>query len=318
MFHATQDSGMSRLGRTCHWLALTSTLIFSACSSPSLYGGYREKLAAADGNLRSGKHADAAKSLEAFLADTYETRDTYHLQRFFASYLLTLAHEASSFEGSFIMEPRAGGGGSFSMDSGEEGAKRPSKIGHAVAVTFYGAYARDGAQSARSKPTEIEGEALLPEDLLDLGVEDAFSHMNLSLLAVYSRLGFEERIPDIVRGMSDLQDDETCEALLERLSVNAAVRPWIYSGIFDYLKAVDERMAYKFGIRTREAAEQSKGTMGRDVTEDIADWIDFESSLRFISSTNVEFNRDFKGEDPSSGDRLLVFRGVPKDQFDKK
>lgn len=297
--------------------ALLGLALAAGCSSPALYAEYRGTLKSAQANVQQGANEKAAKQLERFLADTYPTRDTYLLQRFYADYLLTLAHEAASFEKSFLSEPGGSDRGGFSVDGGSDGSRRPSPLGHVVAVTYHGAYGRDAFKGALNKPTEVEGQALLPESLKGVGIEDAFRHLALTMVSVYSRLNFEERIPEIIRGIPELQEFALCEELLERLHVHEAARPWIYRGIFDYMKSSDERAAYKFGVRAREFAANSRGTMGRSVTDRIADWIENESAFVFVSQANVPFNRDFEGEDPSSGDRLIDFRAVPRDQWNR-
>jgi len=317
MFTTERDSTKSLSMRGLAGV-LTLGLFASACSSPALYGSYRKRLADAESKFQAGEHAKAAKVLELFLVETSSARDEYQLQRFFADYLLTLVHEAASFESSFLSEASQASGGSFSVESAGGSNRNPSPLGHAVAVTYYGAYARDAFPKARSKPAKVEGVDLLPAKLASLGSEDALRHLNLSLLAVYSRFHFDKPIQEIIRDTEEMQSFEACEALLERVGVNAAARPWIYRGAFEYAKGVDEHLAYKLGIRARQTAADSHGSMGRDVTDSIAHWIEEESSVVFVSRADLEFSSAMVDVCPASGEPLIEFRPEPREQWEAR
>jgi len=263
----------------------------TSCSSPNPYVEHRQILEQAMADLDLGRTSKAAASLETITGITAAGDPA--VQRFFAAYLLTLVHlEASAYE-PFLREP-VQQGGSFEVRSQASGGTRPSRIGHLMAVTYNSSRGRAWFANADEQALESDGEKLLPPALEELGTENALVYMNLSILAVYSELNFQDRIEEILNGMEELTDLEACEALIEQVDLLPELRPWIYRGVFEHQKGRDERNAYRFAIRARETGKDVE-SFGEDRCDQIAVWITDESSFRFVSPANQLFDPALEG-----------------------
>lgn len=271
-------------------LACAAFLALStACTSRNLYVENRLVLERAMTDLKAGESERAAYTLESMLGETDAAE--FALQRFFAAYLLTLAHEEASAEGPFLEEPLEPSG---RFDAGASGSRRPSRIGHLMAVTYHASRGRSWYPLAGLSPLAVEGERLLPIQLEALGAQNALVYMNLCYLAVHSELNFQDRIEEILAGMSELTDLARCEAVMDRVDLPADLRPWIYRAVFEHQKRRDEPNAYRFAIRARETGKDVPA-FGQDLCDRIAYWITDESSYRFVSPANQPFDPALEG-----------------------
>ncbi len=157
-------------------------------------------------------------------------------------------------------------------------------VANVVASTYYAGYGRQWyAAASKAKPV-IDGEALLPEELGAGGVRNAMLHMNMTLLAAYTRLKFQDRIEAILDEMADLRQLDTCDAAFAEAQISDRMRPWIYRGIFDYLKRRDEIAAYKFSIRALELGRKSPNA-AESLTAGLAKWVTEDSKYVFKCPT---------------------------------
>lgn len=269
-------------------LALT-TLLLAGCSSVNPYVEHRLVLEQAVEGLEQGDHARAVRSLERMLAKTDEQSRTFALQRFFATYLLTQAHQAANGASPFLEEPADDGAGFRAADG-----TRPSRIGHLMAITYHSSFGRSWFDLARGAAPEVDGERLLPTGLEAYGPEKALAYMNLCYLAIHAELHFQDRVEEILFGMDELLDLDHCEDLMDSVALDPAVRPWVYLAVFEHQRTRDEPNAYRFGLRAR-AAGRGHEAFGDELDAGIVRWILEESAYEFVSPANLPFDPALEG-----------------------
>ena len=296
--------------RTIFVAATLSLGVLTGCSSSNPYKANRKVLEAAVNQVDSGQNRKAVSLLEHMLADTTADASDFALQRFFAYYLLTSIHEDASVKNAFLMEA-AGQASSFSLQGTGTGGMAPSRVGHLVAAAYNASFGRSAYHAATQSRDKQDGEVLLPVELAEIGALNAYAHMNLTLLSIYSQLDFQDRVEEILNGMADPLKFEDCDSLLDDTRTSAHMRPWIFLAAFDYLKTRNERLAYKFGIRARETASDSGGSFGEALRAAIATWITDESKYDFKSSAGEQFDPALEGC-TTTGEPNIEFEGELK------
>ena len=264
----------------------------AGCSSTNPYLEHRLVLESAMGELDNGELERAAHTLETLLQDTRAEAPDFALQRFFAAYLLTRAHESATAQ-PFLDEPGQSGS-AFEISETGSGGRRPSRLAHLLAMIYHASAGRSWFPLTTDSPESVDGEALLPETLQELGPRNATVYLNLCFLAVHSELNFEDRIEEVLQGMTQLADLESCERTMDEAHFPEALRPWVYLGIFEHQKRRDEVNAYRFGVRARETGRRIE-TFGRSRADEIARWIQDESRYEFVSPANQPFDPALEG-----------------------
>ena len=119
----------------------------------------------------------------------------------------------------------------------------------------------------------------LPDALAELGVEDARLGLHMGLLVVYSRLGFENRISDILGQNEDMLELGSCTELMDRARLPAEERPWITYLVYRHLESSDPPAAYRFAARTLFPGDASG--IDADLRASIEEWITGGSEYSF-------------------------------------
>ena len=271
--------------------SLSLLALGSACASSNPFLENRMVLEQVVFQQDACEYEQAVRALEKMLADTQDEAGDFALQRFFAAYLLTRLHETASSEAPFLQEPA---GEQFSLRSSRGPDDRPSRIGHLMAIAYHSSFGRSWYGSAKNAPSVVDGERLLPSELDGFGARNALAYLNLCFLAVHSELNFQDRIEEILYGSSELTDLDGCEALMDAVELQPAIRPWVYRAVFEQQKRRNEPNAYRFGIRARETGKDVEA-FGEELRVEIVDWITNESSYRFVSPANQPFDPALEG-----------------------
>ena len=257
--------------------ALIALALAAACAAPSPYAENEKRLGANLAQIEAGQLASAGRDLEAMLAQTQPLASELRLQRFYASVLLTEVHTRASLGAPFIRDiERSSAPGIGGVED-----KAGSQTAHIVAIALYANVGKDLAAKAKGAALRADGIELLPEKLRGLAPAAAESKLDLSLLVVFSRLGFDDRVAKMLDASPGLYKLEDCEKLIEDARIDAAERPWIYLAMFKYLRAHDEPAAYKFGVRLLATAAGSKGTISAAQSEAVIEWIRNGSKFAF-------------------------------------
>jgi len=260
---------------------LLASVSFVSCSSPKLYASYNDKLVTASRNFEERRYAEVARQTQDMLIDSAPQSSTYRLQRFFAAYLLTRAHMQASFDAPFLKEPRTGEN-LFALASSGDGNQVASPLAHLVSTIYHASLAREWANRVTSSPFEVDGQKLVPDDLALLGIENAFNHLLLCQLTVYSRLQFDEKVSQMVESpqLRSLQEFAACERMVDTARVSPEMEPWIYYALFEFIKRSDETAAYKYGIQALAKARQLDSDAA-DFVGEVELWITDGSKYRF-------------------------------------
>ncbi len=80
----------------------------------------------------------------------------------------------------------------------------------------------------------------------------------------------------------ELLHHETCFAVLDRLCVPTAVRPWVCEMVFHHIRDTDEVEAYHFGVLAVEGRERFGRAMSRAAIDRVEHWIVAEATLLFV------------------------------------
>lgn len=255
------------IARLATALALLGTL--AACKGPNPFAENEKRLRADLEKLDSGQLASASGDLESLLASTAGDADELKVQRYYAAYLLTQAHVRASLGAAFIKDAArsssTGIGGSTSASGAE--------IAHIVATMMWANEGKELAAKAKGGALREDGVELLPPGLRELSPQLAESGLDVAMLVVYARLGFEDRVSKTLDASTALYKLENCEKLLDEARVEAGLRPWVYRTLFEYLRTRDEPGAYKFGVRLLETADASGGTLDKHATDAVIEWI---------------------------------------------
>lgn len=247
--------------------------ISCACSSPELYQSNRNLLDQALASLEAGEYERCVRTADSLVERTAEEAGEYQLQRFFAAHAAVRAHVLASFHGSFLHEPR-----NTHMTLGDAPREVGSPVAHMVAAARRAGVGL-GWKKHVGDPAAQTLEQQLPPFYAALGAEGAASDLNFCLLSIYARLGFEDRLSDILSGNPDLIDLERCEVLMEGACVAPEVRPWVRWLVFRYLRTKDEPRAYKFAVKTLFGG--GANSVGEAVEKDVREWITTGSSYEY-------------------------------------
>ncbi len=247
------------------------------CSTQKIYGENRNLLAASLASLESNDLQRAEAQATELLVNTGSVADDYTLQRFFANYVATRAHMQAFFGSPYLTEPVSG---AWAGLGGQE-SRRSSRVAHLVATNYHGTYGLDSFPAARHADLVDDGEKLLPPELEELGAEGANLHIKLCLLTVYSRLQYQDQVNQVLRAIDGSTDLARLDEMLDRAEIGEAMRPWIYSAVFENLRRIDEKAAYKLAIRTLDAAVSSEAAFGERERRAIERWVTEDSSYTF-------------------------------------
>ena len=163
-------------------ISVVALVLFgSSCASDDLFAANKASLDAAAANLEAKDYRSCSINSTAMVANTEGEARKYRTQRFCAAYLGFQAHIRASFGGTatFLAGPRDSGG---LLGSG--GGADDFSIAHAVASARMIGYGKDWASDLTGQ------EALVPQSLINLGVDNAKINMDLCRLAILARLGF--------------------------------------------------------------------------------------------------------------------------------
>lgn len=243
-------------------------LCLFACSAPKLHKTNRDLLVQGVERLERGQFEGAVQFSDKLVFATAEKPRDYQLQRFFAAFLAAQAHMSASFSGSFLKDPKE----KRSMGIGGQEDESGSVLAHMVAAGRSSGYGLDWFPA--SAP-ESGLEALLPEGLAKLGAANARDNLNLGLMTIYTRLGFDNKIASSLSNSPELLNLETCQAMLERTQFLPAARPWVMYMVFHHLRDSNEPMAFSF------AAEALFQGLSPAVEKEMQVWISEESNFRF-------------------------------------
>lgn len=267
--------GKNRL--TPRRFAIGLVLAWSACAGQDPFVVNRERLEWNLGRVDRGDLSGACADLERFLAETSPEAWRFRMQRCYAAYLLAQAHIAASAGGAFLGSPSgvsAGGLGSGASDP-------PFATAHVVAAMMWAHLCKDllpAAESASAREGDVE---LLPTSLRARTFAQVSAALDVIVLVVHARLGFEDRVAKTLESSSALCEIVRCEQLLEESGVALALRPWVYRTVFHYLRDRDEPAAYLFGVRMLETASDARGTLGKADSDAVIDWIRHGSRYDF-------------------------------------
>ena len=259
-------------------LALFAGLALTACSAPNPYSAGNKLLADESARIESGDYAAAARKLELRVVQTEGEDDDagLKLQRLYATYLLARAHALASLGKPFLSEPvvDTGLGSSTSKSVG---------VGHVVAASMYAALGRELSGQVEKAPRENKGVKALPAEFDGFEPKDVRAHLAVCNLVGLARLGFDDRVREIVGGATEMHTFDTCKALLERLRIARGLRPWVYSANFDYLKRSNgtEPEAYKFAVQSVVTSADSGGAFDAQRREELSRWITSGSNYEY-------------------------------------
>jgi len=261
--------------RRVHALLLVGLAAGAAsCASTDLTGKNRKLLEQAVTALEQGELAKTVALRDDLLASTEADAGAYRLQRFGAAYLAAEAHLRASFAGAWLREPETG----TRLRLGAGGGDDTSPTAHMVAAARQISYGMDLAPSGVSEKALAEQ---LPASLAELGVENAKLGLSMGLLTVYSRLGFESKVSRILEQNAGMLDLASCQRLMDAARLPDELRPRVTYLVFRHQRELDERMAYRFAVRTLFPAAGGTAGVERAEREALQQWIVGESSYVF-------------------------------------
>lgn len=254
----------------------------TSCTTEALFTDNRAKLQTAYDQIDAGEFEEATWELEQLIVQSEHEPERYPLQRYVAAWLLARIHTDASLGRPFLTESPRAGTGVFSLQGMPSNHSRPSPIAHQMAVTYSASLGRQWFTDASEAETTAEGQSLLPEQLGDFSVRSAQAYLTLAMFTVFSRFDFSERLKEVVTGVPELKRIATCDQLMSFAGASDSMRPWIYRGVFRYLREVDEVAAYKFGIKALQTARLAKETFTRAHRDAIEQWINDDASFAFV------------------------------------
>jgi hypothetical protein len=257
-------------------------LALTSCTTEALFTDNRAKLQTAYDQFDAGELQEATWELEKLIVQSENEPERYPLQRYVAAWLLARIHTDASLGDPFLTESPRNGTGVFSLQGMPSNHSLPSPIAHQMAVTYSASLGRQWFADAKEAEDAEEGQPLLPEQLDGFSIKSTQAYMTLAMFTVFSRFDFPERLKEVVVGIPELKNLETCEQLMNFAGVSDAMRPWIYRGVFRHLTEVDEAAAYEFGIKALQTARLAKESFSRSHRDAIEDWISEESSFAFV------------------------------------
>jgi hypothetical protein len=285
---------------------LTGALLLSmasGCSTPNRWAEHREMLDIGLADFEAKNYEQTVAAMDNLLVATNsrEDRDMFALQRYFATSLTVRSHMQASFTGAFLAEDRTSGKTRISFGASGNPSGVASPIGHLAATNFHAGFLLSSYEEAATKSltsNSEEGETqLLPDKLQAFGIVNSQGNMILSLIAVHSRLQFQESVNTIVSGSRALQSYNSCTQMIADAQLTNSVKAWVYRGIFGYMETIPGRdhEAFKFAISALETARSAPNSMSASDLEPLSDWIVNNSTYTFICP------RDGSPVDPDLG-----------------
>jgi hypothetical protein len=255
-------------------LGLACLLLFS-CSSAKLYDSNRASLDKAVESLSQKQYDQVIKVNDKLVGATAAEASQYRLQRFYASYLNTMAHLEASFSGAFFQGVKRSGASGIGARGKDVGAS----LAHMMASARASGYAIDWKPK---KASQDDLDAQIPESLAKFGLENAEVSLILARMTIYARLGFDSKVIDILNDSPELRKVSTCKAMLERTNFPEAAHPWLMYMVFRHLRGGnDVSEAFRF------AAETLFHDLGPNIDREIRDWITKGKDYKFVC-TNTE------------------------------
>lgn len=247
------------------WLSLC----LASCSSGPDYGRYRNKLDEGAELLAQGELDAAEAPLVEVLAETQTDHAEFAVQRFLAALLLAQMHllrfDAASSRS--WTPPR----GPNAMPIDPAGLPRIRTL---VQASFYAELAQAWAADARS---DARSPDKVPAALTEHSVADQATNARLSSIAVASALDLEEWVHRQVTGRPELITLASCEEMMDRAGLDAAVRPWVYLALHEHLRrdATDDsaRETCRFGLRALHTARGDLYSSPRRRLDEVRTWV---------------------------------------------
>jgi hypothetical protein len=268
-------------------LAGLAALLVSCATTPlSLSPIDENALHQAHDRLARGEIESTVSLLESFVSATERDPLAHPRERFFAEYLLAHAHTTASLDpahAAFLTETRdrsAVGGGIGRREASRRGERVPSPDAHLVATIYHAGRARGMFDAARRQGAKRE--AALPDALREFPLEDADARLQLLQTIAYARLGFRERVSEILGRTPDLLAIESCFVTLDRYRLPDELRPWVCEIVFHHLEELDEPTAFRFGVFAVEGADRFGLALPPDAIEAIDDWIVHDAKRLFV------------------------------------
>lgn len=243
-------------------------------------------IAEAYDRMTRGEIEAAVARLESFVSATERDPREFRRERFFAEYLLARAHTVASLDSgdvAFLAESSrtpATVGAIGRRDAAGALVQRPSHAAHVVAAFYHASRAR-GMYAAATRVGATD-DPTLPAELAELDVMGADAQLQLLQTIAYARLGFRDRVDEILARSPDLLTLDSCLATLDRYRFPAELRPWICEMVFHHLKGTDERTAYRFAILAVEGADRFGLALSPAAVAAIDEWIVHEANLLFV------------------------------------
>ena len=255
--------------------ALALALLAGACAGANPYVAHREELARAGAGIDSGELSKADGELRGLLSETSGQQDKFVLQRYYAALLLTRAHLRAALGTPWYADPAPprGVGIGGGAGSAAPGVAAPARVAHLVTAMLYASYGKDWAPQAASASRSAKGAPVLPEGLDAVGADNAQLDLDLDALAIYSRLGFRDKVEHVLEDSPALHELDGFEQVLDRSGVLPELRPWLYWTLFDYQRTRDELAAYPFGIRALESSRSGPGALPAEMQTAVSSWI---------------------------------------------
>jgi len=258
----------------------------SACASNDAYlDNQRDLQFALEAYAARELPEEVVTRLNRVLVDTQNEPNDFALQRFYAAFLLTQVHAAASMGMPFRQEPttlRSRVGGIGQRDPSDEEMRRPSPTAHLVATMYHASFARALYDKAVRSGPQKDGIVLVPDELWNLGVDQADANLQVLLSTTYSRLGFRDEVAKTLAQSPDLLEPARCLAFLDNSLTQTRLKPWVCEMVFEYLKNLNELQAYRFGIMAVEGRERFGYGLPEASVARIDDWIVNGASVRFV------------------------------------
>jgi hypothetical protein len=215
-----------------------------------------------------GQYTEAIDLLENLLADVEPQQETFALQRFYASFLLTQAQI---------------------LQTGKERSDLPAtkfqahRISpRALMAMFHLGAARDLAEAAAASPgVSPSGQRLIPGRLEAMSIDTILTHLDLLVIAFYGGLRFQDKMRisiDRLKTAGDVTKLESCEEVFDQTRVLERIRPWIALALSRYLRLSDPQEAFRFAVRALRQGGLKSDPLS---SEELVHWIKSGSTLEF-------------------------------------
>ena len=261
---------------------LLATLVAS-CESETLFKANRNSLDAGLAALDNDP-ANAVRAAESVVTRSNDEAGTYVLQRFFSAYLAAQAHLAAAEHGAFLQD--APNRMRSAVHLGEAAAVREPElsVGHMVAALYHASLGIEWLPAAEKKPTQEDGQALLPEAYEKLGAANAGIGLLLSEIAIYSRLRFQGQVDLYLRSPENkaLLEFNSCSAIATRAALPPGLNAWLRYAIFDFLRVDNPVAAYPFAVGAIALEGEAKGAFPRNLAQKLEKFVIANDELEWV------------------------------------